>query len=110
MHKKELQSFCDKCTNGYMWKDYEYSATLCECDKNINKMKTRIVFCLKNTESISEELDLEYKDVGYSVIETKNDKYKVLDVTVNKIVSFNDEDQVSLDGWNTQFESLEYID
>ena len=69
---------------------------------------TRITFCVKD-EPILGMIQKEFEDYDFDINwKTDDSRYKTLELSVNKIVGFDNEDQIVMEGYKVQFEDLTY--
>tara|TARA_R110000803_G_C11739819_1_gene290887 strand:+ start:44 stop:265 length:222 start_codon:yes stop_codon:yes gene_type:complete len=69
---------------------------------------TRIIFCVKD-EPILGMIQSEFKNYDFEIeYKTDGSVYNMAELRVNKIVEFDKEHQVSMNGYKVQFENLTY--
>lgn len=69
---------------------------------------TRIIFCIKE-EPILEMIQKEFSEFNFDIkFSSDKSRYKIVQLNVNTLVEFDDEDQVIIDGYKVQFEYLNY--
>lgn len=69
---------------------------------------TRIIFCIKE-EPILGMIQKEFSEFDFDIIfRSDKSRYKTVQLNVNKIVDFDDEDQIMIEGYTVQFEDLTY--
>lgn len=66
---------------------------------------TKIVFLVKD-EPILDSIQKEFKGRTYTIGCAKNGKYTMVQLNVDTIVEILEDDNVMLDGYETQFESI----
>ena len=69
---------------------------------------TRIIFCIKE-EPILEMIQKEFSEFNFDIkFRSDESRYKTVQLNVNKIVDFDNEDQIMMEGYKVQFEDLTY--
>ncbi|MDN3665594.1 hypothetical protein ACFFU1_16575 [Algibacter miyuki] len=69
---------------------------------------TKIVFCIKD-EPILSMIEKEFSSFDYDVKHrTSTSRYKTVELNVNKLVPFDDDNQVTIEGYKVLFEDLRY--
>ena len=69
---------------------------------------TRIIFSIKD-EPILGMIQREFEDYYFEIKwKTNGSRYKTLELRINKIVEFDNEDQVMIEGYTVQFENISY--
>lgn len=69
---------------------------------------TRIIFIIKE-EPILQMIQNEFSEFNFDLkFRTHKSRFKIVELNVNKIVDHDNEDQIMMDGYIVQFESLNY--
>jgi len=69
---------------------------------------TKIIFCIKD-EPILSMIQKEFSGFNYQIKHTTSgSRYKTIELNINKIIEFDNEDQVMIEGYKVQFEHLTY--
>jgi len=68
---------------------------------------TEIIFCIKD-EPILSMIRNEFAGFDYTINMTEQGRFIAVQLNINKIIPFDKDDSILMEGYKTQFESLTY--
>lgn len=72
-------------------------------------MKTKVVFWFKNDEPIEEMIHIEFKNIPYVVEKESMGRWTILTLVIEKELEPIDDDSVIIDGFECQYESIQFF-